>query len=196
MRIRLQGRSWPASFSLFFFSVFILGCAAQAQQVARWELFGGYSYMRLDTPALGFSDYSNTNGWNASVTGNLNRRFGIVLDGSGHYASNIGAYNIMIGPQITERRDKGKFFAHLLFGKSDDHVNIFEPQPFRTEFTGVGLAVAAGGGFDLYYKKRVTFRVFQADYVHTHSFGATEQNVRVSTGVLINFGTVHRRRHR
>lgn len=193
MRIRFERCLSKPGFLLFICFVF-LGAEAHAQQVPRWEVFGGYSFLRLDSPALGFADYSNMNGWNASVTGNLNRRFGIVIDGSGNYAANVGAYNIMIGPEITQRRDKGKFFAHVLVGKSDDHVSISEPQPFRTEFTGVGTAIAAGGGFDWYVTHRITFRVFQADYLHTHSFGAAEQNVRVSSGIVINFGVVHRRR--
>ena len=201
MSIRFAGITWKSTataiFLILFLSLFLSLPASflHAQSVPRYEVFGGFSYLRLDAPAFGFADYANQFGWNGSGAVNLTRRFGVVLDASGDYGSHLRTYNFMVGPQVSWRRDKSRIFAHALFGKADDHLTLVEPQPFRTEFTSVSLAYVAGGGFDFYVNKRITFRVIQADYLHTHAFGSAEQNVRVSTGVVVNFGEL-RRHHR
>jgi len=198
MPVRFRPLFWKATAAGIFLVLFLLQCVpitqAQTLSVPRYEAFGGFSYFRLDEPAFGFATYGNQFGWNGAGTFNLNRRFGLVLDGSGDYGGHASTYNFMVGPKVTWRRDKSSFFGHVLFGKADDHLSIPEPAPFRTEFTGVSLAVAAGGGFDWNVNQRFTFRVVQADYVHSHTFGVAEQNVRVSTGVVVNFGSL--RRHR
>ena len=59
-----------------FFSV-----AGFAQESApRAEFFGGYQYTRFDGG-------TNANGWNTSLTGNVNNWFGVAADFSGAYAS-------------------------------------------------------------------------------------------------------------
>jgi len=172
-----------------FFLLAIVACSpcAVGQDVARFDLFGGYSYQRLDTTVLGFADYANQNGWNVNATGNLNHTWGLTGDISGHYGSQIDAYNFLAGPQYSFRSDKWRAFAHVLVGKADDHLKIVTPT--RNEFTSVGLTIAGGGGFDWNVTRRFTFRVVQADYLHTHTFGVTENNVRVSTGLVIHLGT-------
>jgi hypothetical protein len=198
MSIRFEGTTWKSTVAAVSLISFLLLPASllHAQGVPRYEVFGGFSYLRLDEPAFGFASYGNQLGWNGSGAVNLTRRFGVVLDGSGDYGAHASTYNFMVGPQVSWRRDRSRFFAHALVGKADDHVTLPEPQPFRTEFTGVSLAYVLGGGFDLYVNKRVSFRVVQADYLHTHTFGSAEQNVRVSTGVVVNFGELRRHRRK
>jgi hypothetical protein len=195
MSTRFEDTPWKrkAAISVIWF-LLLPACLAYAQSVPRYEVFGGFSYLRLDEPAFGFANHGNQLGWNGSGAVNLTRQFGVILDASGAYGAHASTYNFAVGPQVSWRRDKSRFFAHALFGKADDHITLLEPQPFRTEFTGVSLAYVAGGGFDLYVNKRITFRVVQADYLHTHTFGSPEQNVRVSTGVVVNFGEL--RKHR
>lgn len=177
----------------FIFSLVVLASTLSAgQDVPRLEVFGGYSYLRLDTPVLGFADYANQNGWNVGATGNLTRAFGVAVDASGHYSSHLAVYNFLIGPQLSWRREKSKFFGHVLFGKGDDHLTI--QQVGRSEFTSVGLAVAGGGGFDWDVTPRFTFRVVQADYLHTHTFATNENNFRVSTGLVVHFGSIGKHR--
>lgn len=199
MSIRFEDTRWKrvaTAISIIHLFLSLAASFAHAQSVPRYEAFGGFSYLRLDAPAFGFANYANQLGWNGSGAVNLNPRFGVVLDGSGDYGSHVSTYNFMVGPQVSWRRDKSRFFMHGLFGKADDHLTLLEPQPFRTEFTSVSLAYAAGGGFDWYLNKRITFRVVQADYLHTHTYGSAEQNVRVSTGVLVNFGELRRHRRK
>src|SRR5205809_5533542 len=68
------------------------------QGTAPWEVFGGYSFQRADvreyfisrpTPLIYAArhHYVNMNGWELSVTENLNRWFGGTLDIIGYYGS-------------------------------------------------------------------------------------------------------------
>jgi hypothetical protein len=58
----------------------------------------------------------------------------------------------------------------------------------------VGRSFAGGGGFDYDWKPRISIRVFQADFFHSDTFGTTQNDVRVSTGLVYHFGHIGRRR--
>ena len=79
---------------------------AFAQDTPRAEVFGGYSYLHIDTqgvtgstldalcnntfgtgtcPAGTFQVHNAFNGWNGSVQANVNRWLGVAADFSGHY---------------------------------------------------------------------------------------------------------------
>jgi len=178
---------------IVFFSLVLLSPALlTAQEAPRWDVFGGYSIMRFDSPTIGYADYSYVNGWNAEVTGNIFRRLGVTLDGSGHYGSQLTLYHFMIGPQYTFRREGHRFFAHGLFGKAEDTVGIVVPP--KTSLESVGRSFGGGGGFDWDFNSRITIRVVQADYLNTHTFGKGQDNYRVSTGVVFHFGHIGHRR--
>jgi len=161
---------------------------SRAQQGARLDVFGGFSYMRFDSPTIGYADYSNLYGWNASATGYIKLRLGVTVDLSGHYGSHLDVYNWMFGPQYTWRREKSRFFVHGLFGKDQTRANL--PQPTRPYFESVGKSYGGGGGFDWDFSPRITIRVVQADYLRSDTFGSTQNNVRVSTGVVVHFGHI------
>jgi len=162
------------------------------QEVPRFDLFGGYSYLRLDTPSIGFADFSNLNGFNAGAAVNLTGGWAVVADASGHYGSRLDAYNFMAGPQYSWRKERSRFFAQVLFGKAQNTVHIATQT--QNGFESVGRAIAAGGGFDLDVTHRFTFRVVQADYLNTHTFNNSQNNIRVSTGLVVHFGHIGKRR--
>jgi hypothetical protein len=180
-----------AVFSFLVFSAVIAVSSLSVGQVApRWEFYGGYSYLRFDSPTLGYVNWSNLNGFNGEVTFNITTRFAVVADGSGHYGNQLTVYNYMLGPQYALRRDKSKFFVHGFFGKAQNTVNI--ATSISNGFESVGRAFAAGGGYDRDLTPRFTFRV-QADYLNTSTFGATQNDIRVSTGVVFHVGHIGRR---
>ena len=114
-----------AIFLFMVFSVVMAASSLSAGQIApQWEFFGGYSYMRFDSPPLGYPGWSNLNGFNGEVTYNITQRFSVTADGSGGYGSMITAYNYMIGPQYNLRKDKSKYFAHGFIGKAQNTVGI------------------------------------------------------------------------
>lgn len=173
---------------IFFLSAFLWPSSGTAQVAPRYEVFGGYSYLRFDSPTIGFADYSNLNGFTAEGVFNFKLKWGVVLDGSGNYGSQISSYHYMIGPQYSLRRDKSKFFFHGLFGKAQNNIDIFVPP--RSSVKGVGHSFAGGGGFDWFWKPRITIRVVQGDYIYSSTFGKSQNDVRISTGIVVNFGHI------
>lgn len=154
--------------------VLVFPVSARAQDTV--ELFGGYSYMHVDT-APAFS----SNGWEISGQYKFNPWLGGIVDLDGHYGSLRGlsssTHTFLFGPQISWPARVSPF-AHLLIGGA------------HTSLGGVGdtsFAMALGAGIDSRLVPGVYWRVFQADYIPTHFFGRTQNNVRVSTGIVFRF---------
>ncbi|MBI3896184.1 MAG: hypothetical protein HY313_09660, partial [Acidobacteria bacterium] len=89
---------WFVTWILLSFSLPLIQ-RAQAQDVPRVQVFGGYSILRPNLPAdifdlgadaeagekIGEFVLGNVLGWGSSVTVNINANFGITADFSGHY---------------------------------------------------------------------------------------------------------------
>ena len=96
-------------------SMFSLAAFAQeGGNTPKAEIFGGYQYTRFDGGV-------NANGWNTSLTGNLNNWFGIAADFSGAYKSQNGVsfnnYTYTFGPVVSYRHNETFTpFAHFLAG--------------------------------------------------------------------------------
>lgn len=174
-----------------FLVVFAVSGVSFGQVAPRWEVFGGYSYRNIDSPTFGYADRSNLHGWNFEPAFNLNTQWSLVADVSGQYGSQLTVYNFLIGPQFSWRKEKSKLFVRGLFGKAQDTVNI--KTSTRSGFESVGRAVAFGGGYDRDLTRHFTLRVVQADYVNTHTFGVSQNDLRVSTGLIFHFGQIGRR---
>ncbi len=160
---------------LFVCLILIMAAVAFAQDAPKAEVFGGYSYLRFSG--------ENFNGWNAALTGNFNKNFGITADISGHYKSiagvGINSYSFLFGPTVAAPMDKVKPFAHALFG-----VN-------RLGGGGTSdssYALAFGGGLDVSLNDTFSIRLAQADYLRTHHGDVGQNNFRLSTGVVIKLG--------
>ena len=180
-----------AVYAFIAFSILAAVASPAAAQVSpRWEVFGGYSYRRFDAPTIGFENHLNLNGWNFEGAFNITREWSIVGDASGQYGSSVTLYNFMGGPQYSWRRDKSKFYGHALFGKAQNTVNIATAT--RNSFESVGFSAAAGGGYDRDLTPRFTWRI-QGDYLHTSTFGSTQNDFRISTGLVFHFGQIGRR---
>jgi len=191
-------------------AVIFLSLSALAQETPKGEVFGGYSYFRGDGGA-------NLHGWNGSITGNLNRWFGVTADFSGHYNSgssnvavnipqiplfttsvdaNSNIHNFLFGGTFSHRGSETLVpFAHALAGFSRSHVdgtavtNVLGGTSV-TSFSGSDTAFAAafGGGLDVKLNKKFAFRVVQADYLLTRFGRGTQSNARISTGIVFRFG--------
>jgi hypothetical protein len=181
-------------FAILNFSLILIPAVCAGQQVSRWEVLGGYSFMRMDSPSLGFSDYSYVNGFIVGGAWNINRTWSITANLTGHYGDQLKLYNYMAGPQYSWRKEKSRFIFYGLFGKAENTVDITTPT--RTSFKSVGRAFAGGAGYELDLTPRFTYRVVQADYLNTKTFGSTQNDVRVSTGIVIHFGQIGKHRKR
>src|SRR5215217_3503116 len=138
------------------------------------EVFGGYSY-----PG------GNFHGWNASVTGNVNKWFGVTGDFSGFYGGSSGpnfeesqgVHTYMVGPRISLRRKRVTPFAHALFGGS--HINFRALQSGeRFSASDKGSSIALGGGLDVRVNNRIAVRAFQIDYLRANLFDEVNNRIR------------------
>ncbi len=161
-----------------------------AQEGPRIQVFGGYSYLRYDSKPLGFTDSTAMNGGNAALRFNLLPQFGIVGELGAQYGSNLRVEDWMVGPEVTFHHWGVDLFGHALFGKGQTRVELLSDTVKSS-----GRATAFGGGVDFKLSDRLGIRLIQADYFTTNSFDKTENNLRISTGVLFRWGTVrtHRR---
>ena len=152
----------------------LVSLSARAQD--RGEVFGGYSYQRVDN-----SPSFNLNGWEFSGQYKWFRSLGLVADFDGHYGSPSGVsastHNYLFGPQVSWPARVSPF-AHVLIGGS--HMKIGGASD--TSFSS-----AIGGGIDTRLAPGIYWRIIQGDYIHTHFFGSTQNNARLSTGIVFRF---------
>ncbi|MFZ0760519.1 MAG: hypothetical protein WAM69_11255, partial [Candidatus Sulfotelmatobacter sp.] len=145
---------------------------------------------------------ANTNGWEASVEGKVIPFLGFVADFDNHYGSqnfpqcpvvpagggaggcaslnaSVTERNFLFGPRVSFSVGKFRPFAEALFGGA--HVNVNNGVGSDTSF-----ATSLGGGLDYKIVRPVAWR-FQGDYIQTRFFGGTQNNVRLSTGIVFRF---------
>ncbi|MGB0034790.1 MAG: outer membrane beta-barrel protein [Candidatus Acidiferrales bacterium] len=163
--------------SLLLGFILLVSLSAHAQGLSdKVEVFGGYSYQRFDS-----SPRVNFNGWELSGQYKFTDWLGGVADFDGHYGTIAGVdssvHTFLFGPQISWPARVSPF-AHVLIGGA--------------HFSGGGasdtsFATAIGGGIDARIAHGFSWRIIQGDYVITRFFGDTQNNARVSTGIVFRF---------
>ena len=210
---------------LFFASVLMLCfvplAVAQSSDPSRFELFGGYSVMRIDyepdpidphtqTPIiLPFSPKQTLHGFNASATVNLTGGFGLTGDFSGHFktrkladplggfiTNKVSIYNVLGGPQYRFAGNSRVLpFVRALAGVANTRSTLDVPSiNAKDDFSSTDFALALGGGVDVRVSERVAVRVFQVDYNPVFLGSGNELgfgNVRADN-VRYSFGVVFR----
>jgi hypothetical protein len=156
---------------LFFCSAFATPRSALAQG-DKFELYGGYSYIHVDN-SPGFS----TNGWELAGEYKFASFIGGVVDVDGNYSSPNALHTVLFGPQVNFPARVSPF-AHFLIGWGHGDTG---------PFTDTGFAYALGGGIDTEIVPHIDWRIFEGDLLQTHLFGATQNNARISTGIVIHF---------
>jgi outer membrane immunogenic protein len=184
--------------------IVVLVSSVHAQEVPRVELFGGYSYLNLDT--TGRTNRLNFNGFDTNVTFNVNRHLGVEVDFAGHFqtpcdqgiaiqANNRCAdWAYMAGPKVSFRKKRFSPFAHVLFGGDRFSNTNLTGGGFTTSQTS--WSMAAGGGLDFTVSPRISVRVAQFDYFMTNHdliIGnfvdpGHQNHFRISTGIVFKFG--------
>jgi hypothetical protein len=165
-------------FSMLLGLFFLISLSAHAQGLSdKVELFGGYSYLRLDSSPTG-----NLNGWEISGQYKVTNWLGGVADFGGDYGTVGGVdthfYTFLFGPQVSWSARVSPF-AHVLIGGA----NLGVPGAGST----TAFATAIGGGIDTKVTDRFSWRIIQGDYLITRFGSTTQNNVRVSTGIVFRF---------
>jgi hypothetical protein len=179
---------------------------SQSDSTPKWDAFAGYQYLYpgSSVPAPGGDPNSPTpfklpgmaKGIGGALTYNFAPHFGLETDfgynrdtGSGSSEWTAGA-----GPRFIVRGDGVALFIHAL--------GTFNRLTYNNGFiTSNGVGMILGGGMDVPFGKRFSWRVFGADYVWAlHNFAnyaAPEfpnlrrpelEGVRLRTGVVMNWG--------
>lgn len=194
--------------SIIVFAIVLVGVAAQAQVPTSGNIFGGYSYTSADLIA---GSRSNLNGWNGSLEGKVFPFVGMVADFSGDYGSrtvevpsgstvcpvgvilpclpmgtssinvSLHQHNFLFGPRVSFSVGKLRPFAHALFGAS--HLTESGSGSSASENS---FAYALGGGIDYRLMRAIGWRV-QADMLQTRFFSTTQNDFRLSTGLVFRF---------
>jgi opacity protein-like surface antigen len=163
--------------------VFLALVTTTAQDVPKAEVFGGYSWSG-----------GNFHGWDASVTGNINKRLGIVADFSGHYGSELGlvrvdqhAHSFLFGPRLSFRGKRLTPFVYGLFGATRFAESaVISGQHLSAVSTGFSLAI--GGGLDVKVNDRIAIRAFQLDYFRPIINDEPNNRGRLAFGVVLRLG--------
>jgi len=182
---------------LVVFTLVLFASLASAQIPTSGNVFFGYSYYNTDLSSI---DRANTNGWELSVEGKVIPWVGIVADFDGHYGSqnfpaaclvtpqgvtcstvnaSVTEHNYLFGPRVSVSVGKFRPFAEVMIGAA--HVNVNNGGGSDTSF-----ATAVGGGIDYKIIRPIAWR-FQGDYVQTRFFSTTQNNIRLSTGIVLRF---------
>ncbi len=168
--------------------------------VPKEELFVGYQWVNPggnvpddETPPNPVKAPSIAPGAGVSMAFNIDKLWALEADwGTNHNGS--GALSTgMFGPKVTFRQEGVNFFVHGLLG-----IERFTP---AAETSHNGFAASVGGGMDLKIWKRITFRVFEADYIFARQNFAQEVSIedgslrrsefntaRLRTGIVFNIG--------
>lgn len=161
----------------------------------RLEVFGGFSYLNAQTPVLSPSR-QNVLGFEGSVSINANRWLAGEANFSGYYKTikiiGVAAvpfhdYSAMAGPRFNMH----KAFFHVLAG-IDHLVGSTNFYAVSTYSSANVLAGAAGGGVQWNMTRQLALRT-SADYVMSRFGGISQNNFRVTMGIVFEAGSVNRR---
>ena len=184
-------------------SLLLLFARSANAQAPSGNVFFGYSYESTNSTAFGPNLLLNTvsrpnlQGWEASFEGKVLPWVGIVGDVSGHYGSQSfteltpnGPVNVnvtgheqeyMVGPRLSVPVGKFTPFGEVMVGVAHIHTGGTLPGPSNTSF-----ATAVGGGIDYRLFRPIALRV-EGDYLHTNFFSTGQNNLRLSTGIVLRF---------
>lgn len=213
------------------FSTALLLCSAmlvsaqstKPDEHPKFEFFVGYSALgEAGSGGISFgpnavlsANYTSKVGFEASLIGNLSKRFGIKGDFSAHFndESKSGpitactptcttvtqpfqletrVYNFLAGPEF-KARNSTRFtpFAHVLGGVAHTSAEFTTPGPtfnLLLKQSDNSFAMALGGGLDIRATKRVSFRGsldYNPVFVNDSIVG-TRDFLRLSLGILFH----------
>jgi len=173
---------------------------AQQENPPKVDWFIGYQWLnpggtvpRVGDPSAGFKLPSIPQGWGTSLTYNFDSHWGLEGDYGGNYNKFANEHTGSFGPRYMWRGEGFNLFAHTLFG-----VNWLTPKSLGSD---AGIGAVLGGGMDLTVWKRMSFRLFEADYVlgrHNYQDKSTPahpelqhpvlEGARLRSGLVFNFG--------
>lgn len=191
-----------ASIGTFLFAALLFATPSGAQSI---ELFGGYSFVRpsvtyLQTPqgtcvitgcpTTTTTQTRNFNGWEVGGAFKLLGPLALAADFSDTSGSFQGANTrlktYLAGPQL---RFPGPIspFVHFLAGAAHESIGTGASALVTTGPTQTAFATTLGGGLDLKVLPFISLRPIQVDYLLTHFNSKTQNQPRISAGIVLRF---------
>jgi hypothetical protein len=188
----------------------LVACLANPSRAQdKVELFGGYSYLRASVQVGVFgplgpgtacppncgnpptvAQHANLNGWEFSGQYKPLPFLGAAADFNGNYGTLDGGHTrihtFLFGPQISLPA-KVSPFAHVLVGVAKESQDAITNAAFFSLGSDKSLATAIGVGIDVKAIPLFSVRLIQIDYLRTQLHGATQNQPRVSAGIVFRF---------
>jgi hypothetical protein len=169
--------SKTAAVVLAFLILMLLATASNAQIIQSGNIYAGVAYAN----SVDVINRLSFRGWDGGVevkTFASHPYLGFFFDGSGIYRSGVQQYNGVLGVRVSKNFGKWRLFLHAGGGI----------QQLNTTGEAFNAVIEDGGGG---VDRRLPFKKFawrlQGDYVHSHMLDATQNDVRVSTGLVWRF---------
>jgi opacity protein-like surface antigen len=157
------------------------GWIAEAQEAPRYELSGGYAYLRDQD-----IDTSFPLGWYSSFALNLTNSLGVVADVGGNYKSeevgNLNVHAFLTGARYSFRGERITPYVEGLVGVARAAASAGGVSESTSDF-----AVQAGVGVAVKVDERISLRG-GVDFRNIFSEGASAQEFRFVAGVSFGFG--------
>ena len=189
--------------SLLALGLLSAAAVAQEEETPKYDLFLGYQWLHpgatvplpFQPPNVPVAQKMGdiAQGAGGAFTYNFTPHWGLEADYGGNSNKNGSENTASVGPRFAWRTEGVMLFAHTLFGYNRLTVPLVD--------TSDGIGAILGGGMDLNLWKRLSLRLFEADYVWAHHNFSKEVNpgfsdlahptlegVRLRTGIVLNFG--------
>lgn len=194
--------------------MFCLSLAAVAQQPPKAEVSVDYSLV-VTNPARSYANKQYLNGGGGAFLYNLGKYFGLKGEIQGYTSSTAtftipagrvipeGVYKAkgdmftyLFGPQFNIPMKKTTMFGELLFGDAynNNYADLYKAAGYSSGAAQHNaFAMALGVGLDYKYKKSISIRVAELDYLLTRYsivvLGTSNQNsFRYLGGIVFSFG--------
>src|ERR1700674_1120866 len=176
---------------------------AQSDSNPKWDLFVGYQWLHpgITVPAPFGSAFNPTpfkvpdmaKGFGSALTYNFDPHLGLEFDLGHNWGNSNYETTASVGPRLMFRTDGANYFLHALASYNRLAVSGLD--------THNGIGAVLGAGIDLPIAKRVSLRLFEADFVWAHHNYADNvgpqftslrrpngEGVRLRTGRVFNWG--------
>ena len=178
----------------------LLPLYANAQ--AKLQLYGGFSYVRSDirsvetatlcvgcTPVF-VRQHPNAYGWEFSGAYKLVPFVSAKLDFGEQYGKvnggNVRLKTYLFGPQVSLPGPVSPFL-HAEFGFAHQSIGGYSGTALASPGTDTSFATALGGGLDIPAVPFFAIRLIQIDYLRTSLYHQTQNEPRVSAGIVLRF---------
>src|SRR5438270_1848901 len=143
--------------------IFVTTAVVAQEPPSKVDIFAGYSWLHPGDNNHGLSGQKDiASGFTVSGTYFTNRYAGFTVDTAYHSGSTANISTVEFGPTLRFPTENITPFAHALVGWN--RMDVFSLPALGGGATDNGIGLMVGGGMDLRALKRVSIRLFQADY--------------------------------